>query len=137
MSVARKCDRCGAYFDPTKNVDKINSVLLRYIRLNNDVWKPIKEGDLCPKCAEEISLWYDNPKDATISIVRHTPLGTTNKPTNIIDKKLEDDIPSILGVEKVSEDPISHEVTVQYNDRSQITYDRYGRPIIERRSSNA
>ena len=50
MANARKCDRCGAFYQPRYDDDKI----INEIRASATVY------DVCPKCASDFIMWLRN-----------------------------------------------------------------------------
>lgn len=55
MAIARKCDRCGQFYDEPKMSE-----------VSGFFWKVGSEAgetrDLCPKCTEELSEWMEGAK---------------------------------------------------------------------------
>ena len=56
MAVARKCDRCGTYYDIPK-VGEISGIFWMY-----GVETVGSPRDLCPKCTDELSDWMEGGK---------------------------------------------------------------------------
>lgn len=59
MANARRCDRCGKFYDeyerPTKQ-GKGNGLMITNVDSKRDYWpKPIL--DLCPACMDELEVW--------------------------------------------------------------------------------
>lgn len=64
MANAKKCDRCGKYYDGGKRK------LLIYDRTIN-----IQSSlDLCEKCETELEQWFDNPDQ----VIGHHHIGDTD-----------------------------------------------------------
>jgi len=60
MSDARKCDRCGAYYDGCRQA----RVLYEYFPNTTSTTK--NGGDMCPKCAAKFDRWWNaKRKEAT------------------------------------------------------------------------
>lgn len=61
MAVARKCDRCGAFYDRynENNNDSIeNSNAMAFIiHYKNDTYNTCKHFDLCPDCKDKLVNW--------------------------------------------------------------------------------
>ena len=62
MAIAKKCDRCGLYYDPynyEKNAEKINGIKLMNIHSDSDN-RCFSHGpyDLCPACSNEFMKWF-------------------------------------------------------------------------------
>lgn len=60
MANAKKCDRCGSYYDSyndKSNAKKINGIMLINIDSNN---RYFSHGpyDLCPACSDELMKWF-------------------------------------------------------------------------------
>lgn len=60
MAIAKKCDRCGIYYDEynTKNdKEKINTIMFINVDSYN---KYFSHGhhDLCPSCSTELIDWF-------------------------------------------------------------------------------
>lgn len=58
--VAKKCDRCGTYYDEYHkliNSNKVNSI--RLINRGVGVDSTFKIYDLCPKCMDKFLAWFD------------------------------------------------------------------------------
>ena len=61
MSIARKCDRCEAFYD-TYNENKSNSIensnaMAFTFRYSNKTYDICKHFDLCPDCKDELVNW--------------------------------------------------------------------------------
>lgn len=80
MSVAKKCDRCHTYFEDIMQGDTndINYALVGLKNKNGD-WRQNEHYDLCPKCGSQLKEWLTYPEYTSVTICRHTPMGTTNK----------------------------------------------------------
>ena len=52
MADAKKCDRCGSYYDKNKGVKSINGSFVRGIRL--ETFGPYTDLDLCDSCISEL-----------------------------------------------------------------------------------
>ena len=66
MANARKCDRCGLYYNEYNvkyNAEKINGINLLNIGWNN---KYFSHGpyDLCPTCSDELMKWLRKEKES-------------------------------------------------------------------------
>lgn len=62
MAMAKKCDRCNAYFQISKN--KPNAVAIAYTDYRSHTDSPSLYGgwqDLCPECMDAFKVWM---KDA-------------------------------------------------------------------------
>ena len=69
MAEARKCDRCGKYYDPdTKH---------GWIRVRS-VINSVEDCDLCEDCCEQLSKWLEN-KDMKPVIFEHGVMGNSIK----------------------------------------------------------
>lgn len=54
MALAKRCDRCGKFYEYYITTDKVNAVGLFKISQNGNIWAPDKSGyDLCPECLRE------------------------------------------------------------------------------------
>lgn len=61
MALARKCDRCGVFYDrynenKSYNVEDTNSMAFTF-RYSNNTHDVCKYFDLCPKCKDELVEW--------------------------------------------------------------------------------
>lgn len=61
MALARKCDRCGAFYDrynenKSHNIEDANSIAFVF-RYGNDTYNICKHFDLCPKCKDKLVEW--------------------------------------------------------------------------------
>lgn len=68
MALARKCDRCGGFYNPEirkANRGEFNAVKLINRDLTNDFYS-IRVYDLCPDCRDSFIEWLDdnNQKEA-------------------------------------------------------------------------
>ena len=67
MATAKKCDRCGSYYDEYNvqyNAEKINGINLLIIDSNNGYFS-YGPHDLCPACSNEFMKWFKKEnKDA-------------------------------------------------------------------------
>ena len=67
MATARKCDRCGSYYDSyniINNSEKINGIMLINIYSDNRYFSH-GSRDLCPACSNELMKWFKKEnKDA-------------------------------------------------------------------------
>lgn len=50
MSNAKKCDKCGAFYEPYK----VHTIILKKDSLSNNGL------DLCPDCMNTLELWLNN-----------------------------------------------------------------------------
>lgn len=60
MAVARKCDRCGVYYDEynvKNNAGKINGIVFANI-VSQDKYYSRGLYDLCPACSDELMKWF-------------------------------------------------------------------------------
>lgn len=59
MSDAKKCDRCGKFYDAYEPINDASG--FRFI----NSWNGALQGiyDLCPDCMEELTKWLTNPKE--------------------------------------------------------------------------
>ncbi len=57
MADAKKCDRCGKYYDQEINTNKISRI--RTVNYNGTV---LDGMDLCPECCESFGYWFSEPK---------------------------------------------------------------------------
>lgn len=68
MSLAKKCDRCGIYYEQ-RNISfkrqPINGILLVDRRANNETQFGRINIDLCPKCLNSLVAWlaYDEKEN--------------------------------------------------------------------------
>lgn len=122
MSLAKKCDRCHTYFeDEVEDIDDINYALVGLKNKNGD-WRQNEHYDLCPHCGLELRIWLKHPDYASVTVCRHTPMGTTNK----IDPDIEE-----IDIEK---DILEHNCDLEiskidpYNGKEikNIIWDRVG-----------
>lgn len=59
MSDAKKCDRCGAFYDPSDARARIIAVFdKRGVKRLND------HGDTCPECAVAFKTWWNRWRDS-------------------------------------------------------------------------
>ena len=59
MAIAKKCDRCGLYYDEynnKNNAEKINGINLLIIDSDNRYFSH-GPRDLCPACSNELMKW--------------------------------------------------------------------------------
>ena len=65
MSIARKCDRCEAFYDTyndeynsknTSSIEKSNGMAFTF-RYSNKTYDICKHFDLCPDCKDELVNW--------------------------------------------------------------------------------
>ena len=64
MATARKCDRCGLYYDEYNvkyNAEKINGINLLNID-SNDKYFSHGPHDLCPACSNDLMKWLKKEK---------------------------------------------------------------------------
>ena len=60
MANARKCDRCGLYYDEynvQNNAEKINGIMLINIDSDNRYFSH-GPHDLCHACSDELMKWF-------------------------------------------------------------------------------
>lgn len=58
MAMAKRCDRCNAYFQISKN--QANAVAIEYADYRGDVDGTVQLSgwqDLCPKCMDAFNVW--------------------------------------------------------------------------------
>lgn len=72
MSNAKRCDRCGKYYElnpknlpGTKTGPKYS---VTYYKQLNTLGVEVESFDLCPDCAEQLVYWAENP-DSVICIL--------------------------------------------------------------------
>ena len=70
MSDAKKCDRCGRFYDIYGNVD--NAVSFRFVSRWDTTLQPIY--DLCPDCMEELKNWLANRQTQCTKYYIHMPI---------------------------------------------------------------
>lgn len=62
MAIAKKCDRCGLYYDPyncENDAEKINAIKLMNIYFNSyDIYFSHGPYDLCPACSNDFMKWF-------------------------------------------------------------------------------
>ena len=56
MADAKKCDRCGDFYEPRKNNSEFLSVSKH--KMTWDTIKPIKHSDLCFTCQLSLLDWF-------------------------------------------------------------------------------
>jgi hypothetical protein len=63
MALAKKCDRCGGYFDHY-HTDKsdVNGLVEVDFNSISDNYKAIVGIDLCPKCVRAYKYWKEHPE---------------------------------------------------------------------------
>lgn len=59
MAKARKCDRCGAYYDPYEMRMGTHPVDYVYCGHNDYCGGSGKSIDLCPNCMSELIAWLE------------------------------------------------------------------------------
>lgn len=60
MADAKKCDRCGKYYDAESSKDKnfrVNGITVYQMALINAYDHPIHNYDLCDQCARDLFHW--------------------------------------------------------------------------------
>ena len=81
MATAKKCDRCGKYYEPYHfNIDN-NKFMNTLVITNENDNKTIdivntRQFDLCQDCCEEFIFWLKN-KDARPIAILNNVMGTT------------------------------------------------------------
>jgi hypothetical protein len=67
MSKAKRCDRCGKYYDlipenlpGTKTGPKYS---IQYFNPLGNMGAAVEAFDLCPECARQLTEWAENPDD--------------------------------------------------------------------------
>ena len=66
MADAKKCDRCGEYFDPFTSNDSETSIHGRFPRnvaLYDCHYNRVENWDICPVCADEFVKWINKFKE--------------------------------------------------------------------------
>lgn len=65
MSDAKKCDRCGKFYDIYKPVDGVADTPCGFGFRFLDKWGSLlpTRYDLCPNCMCELTKWLTNPKE--------------------------------------------------------------------------
>lgn len=69
MSLARKCDRCGDYYEPeSRHIPNlggtVNAIRLMDLKYTNGMYdQPCKLYDLCPRCLYELEIWLHERED--------------------------------------------------------------------------
>lgn len=66
MAYARKCDRCGNFYDPyTKRSDSgpVNSLQLLETSMDGIIRQTRKTFDLCPECMNKIINFLENKEE--------------------------------------------------------------------------
>lgn len=65
MSDAKRCNRCGGYYDlipenlpGTKTGPKYS---VNYYKKLGNLATEVKSFDLCPECAQQLTNWAENP----------------------------------------------------------------------------
>lgn len=62
MSIAKKCDRCGALYEPYgAKYEEGNGFCPAFISPEGAVWTD-KSVDLCPECMAELRMLTDSPR---------------------------------------------------------------------------
>lgn len=61
MANAKKCDRCGSYYDKNKGVNSIDGCFVRGIRLETS--GPYRILDLCDSCICDLYKFLDIDKE--------------------------------------------------------------------------
>lgn len=57
MSIARKCDRCGRFYESSSK----SRVVYEYYPNSTSHTK--NGGDMCPKCAEKFAKWWNKKRE--------------------------------------------------------------------------
>ena len=66
MADAKKCDRCGSYYDDGRSKDKsfkVNGRTVHQMALIDDCDNRICEYDLCDQCARDLFHWLCNEEE--------------------------------------------------------------------------
>lgn len=66
MADAKRCDRCGSYYDDASSKDKsfkVNGETVYQIALINSSDGRICEYDLCDQCARDLFHWMCNEEE--------------------------------------------------------------------------
>ena len=69
MADAKKCDRCGRYYDDESSKDKnfkVNGETVYQIALINASDGRICEYDLCDQCARDLFHWLCNEEETDV-----------------------------------------------------------------------
>lgn len=64
MALVKKCDRCGATYEPynqKQNAELINGILTLNIDMRQNYFTNTII-DLCPDCCEKFNMWLKDPK---------------------------------------------------------------------------
>lgn len=71
MAYAKKCDRCGKYYDDESSKDKnfkVNGITVHKMALIDACDHPIHNYDLCDQCARDLFHWLCEPsEDSAVS----------------------------------------------------------------------
>ena len=54
MADAKKCDRCGAYYDTNKGAKSINGYFVRGVRICTSISNSTIKVDLCDDCINKL-----------------------------------------------------------------------------------
>lgn len=57
MAIAKKCDRCGKFYETYGDDFKANAVILTYLSKNEHFRHDINTLDLCPECLDGINKY--------------------------------------------------------------------------------
>lgn len=92
--IARKCDRCGAFYEPYSNWtsgsalrdQKPSGIMFTLTTETNTEWTRSewnelpdtgnKTKDLCPCCMEALLAWWNAPKNEPVIV--YEPIGKNN-----------------------------------------------------------
>ena len=70
MGLAKKCDRCGIYYDQ-RNISfkkqSINGIVLADRKVNNESQFGRMNIDLCPKCLTDFESWMTKIPERSVT----------------------------------------------------------------------
>lgn len=59
MALAKKCDKCGKFYEPYGNNSESNTIIPAYVDTLEFIVKKFKVIDLCPECKESLEAWLN------------------------------------------------------------------------------
>ena len=64
MAMAKKCDRCGAFYENyttqrSKKEGRVNTIQTKETDENGNIAFTVNTYDLCPDCMKEFFSWFD------------------------------------------------------------------------------
>lgn len=70
--LAKKCDRCGGYYDRYHYLSQIanhkaNGIVLADFNDNEDTYYNRKDIDLCPKCLNDFQSWMTKIPERSVT----------------------------------------------------------------------